>query len=77
MNEQKVIFKIKNNEDGTQNIGITFDPELAGENTDEFLNMTDEEKELQCAGAHVAGYVMSSLDQNNIPDDDLLDVEDW
>jgi len=59
--EQKVIFKISNNDDGTQSIGLDFEPPLAGEESEAFNSMSEEDLSLQNAASHVASAVFDAL----------------
>ena len=65
MSEQKVIFKIKNNDDGTQSVGLEFDPPIAGEDSEEKSEMNEEQVQLQNAAAHVASAVFEVLESES------------
>ena len=56
-----MIFTIENCEDGTQNVKLTFEPGIAGENSKAFANMNDAERNLQGTGALVGSRVMEVL----------------
>ena len=75
MIEHKVITTLKNNPDGTQSVNISFEPGIAGENSEEFAGMSEEQRDLQNAAAHIGNYVIQSLSRHQL-DNDEFDEDD-
>jgi hypothetical protein len=59
--EQKVVFKVTS--DG--NMTITFDPELAGEESEQYAQMSGEEKTVQGFASHIGGKIIESINELN------------
>lgn len=68
--EQKVVFSISENSDGSHDIKLAFEPAIAGENSEEFENMTDSQRSLQLGACHISSYVMNALKENHPVDNE-------
>lgn len=58
---QKVIFTV----DSKGALEVSFDPPIAGDNTEEFERMSDDEKRVQNLGGHVAMRVFDAIKTEN------------
>jgi hypothetical protein len=58
---QQVTFEIKNNDDGSQDISLKFEPPLVGSKSEKFEAMTEDDRALQNTAALVGESVMKAL----------------
>lgn len=59
--KQQVIFSVEPNEDGTVEIGIEYEPALAGVSSKEYAGFTERDCELQGYAKYISSRVMESL----------------
>lgn len=60
MHEQQLIFTVSIDGE-SMTVGLEFEPGLAGAESDDLKNMSDDEKRLQNFAVHVANKVMDAL----------------
>lgn len=63
MNNQQVIINFTMKDDGDVGINMTFEPTLVGDLTDEWGNLSEEDKILQDYRAKVASFILAKLEQ--------------
>lgn len=75
MSIQQVIINFTMKDDGDVGITMNFEPTLVGDLTEEWDNLSDDDKILQDYRAKVASYVLAKLEQYST-NDAVYDYED-